>query len=45
MSGYVYMLAEGAISWKSVKQTLIASFTMAAEFIACYKASNHGMWL
>jgi len=42
---YVYMLAEGAISWKSVKQTLVASSTMEAEFVACYEASNHAIWL
>ena len=35
----------GAVSWKSVKQTLVASSTMEAEFIACYEASNHGIWL
>ena len=45
MSGYIYLLARGAISWKSAKQTLIASSTMAAEFVACYEASNHGIWL
>ena len=39
------MLVGGAISWKSSKQTLIASLTMAAEFIACFEASNHGIWL
>ncbi|RVW63861.1 Retrovirus-related Pol polyprotein from transposon TNT 1-94 [Vitis vinifera] len=44
-SGYIFMLAGGAVSWKSVKQTLIASSTMEAEFIDCYKASNHGIWL
>ncbi|RVX07135.1 Retrovirus-related Pol polyprotein from transposon TNT 1-94 [Vitis vinifera] len=44
-SGYIFMLAGGAVSWKSVKQTLIASSTMEAEFIACYEASNHGIWL
>ena len=33
------------VSWKSAKQSLIASSTMAAEFIACYEASNHGVWL
>ncbi|KAG8479264.1 hypothetical protein CXB51_029046 [Gossypium anomalum] len=44
-SGYIYLLAGGAISWKSVKQTLVASSTMAAEFVACYEASNHGIWL
>ena len=44
-SGYIYLLAGGAVSWKSAKQSLIASSTMAAEFIACYEASNHGVWL
>ena len=44
-SGYIYLLAEGAISWKSSKQTLIATSTMEAEYVACYGASNHGLWL
>ena len=42
---YIYLLAGGAISWKSVKQSIVASSTMAAEFVACYEASNHGIWL
>ncbi|XP_040864986.1 secreted RxLR effector protein 161-like [Glycine max] len=44
-SGYIFMLAGGTISWKSAKQILIASSTMAVKFIACFKASNHGIWL
>jgi hypothetical protein len=44
-SGYIFMMASIAVSWKSAKQTLIAPFTMAAEFVACYEASNHGVWL
>ena len=40
-SDYIYLLAGGAISWKSAKQTLIASSTMATKFIACYEVSNH----
>ncbi|KAL5545114.1 hypothetical protein UlMin_008898 [Ulmus minor] len=44
-SGYIYLLAGGAISWRSAKQTLITSSTMDAEFVACYGASNHGIWL
>ena len=44
-SGYIYLLAGRVISWKSAKQTLIDSSTMAAEFIAYYEASNHGIWL
>jgi hypothetical protein len=39
-SGYVFTLAGGAISWKSSKQTVTASSTMYAEFIACYEASG-----
>jgi hypothetical protein len=44
-SGYIYLLAGGAVSWRSAKQTLVASSTMAAEFVACYEASNQGIWL
>jgi hypothetical protein len=44
-SGYIFLLAGGAVSWKSVKQTLIAPSTMAAEFVACFEASNHANWL
>ena len=44
-SGYIYLLTGGAISWKSVKQSIVASSTMAAEFVTCYEASNHGIWL
>ena len=44
-SSYVFMLVEGVVSWKSVKQSLIATFAMEAEFIACYEASNQAIWL
>jgi hypothetical protein len=40
-SGYIFTLTQGAISWKSSKQTIVtASSTMYAEFIACYEASG-----
>ncbi|RDX69004.1 hypothetical protein CR513_51943, partial [Mucuna pruriens] len=45
MFGYTYMLARGAISWKSVKWTLIAPSTMVVEFVACFETSNHEIWL
>ena len=45
MSGYVFTLASGAISWKSSKQTVTASSTMYAEFVACYEASGQVKWL
>ncbi|KAL0313292.1 UNVERIFIED_CONTAM: hypothetical protein Sradi_5728500 [Sesamum radiatum] len=43
--GYMYMFAEEAISWKSAKQSLRASSTVAAEFVASYEVSNHEIWL
>ncbi|RDY08250.1 hypothetical protein CR513_07540, partial [Mucuna pruriens] len=44
-SGYIYMLAGGAIPWKFVKQYLIAPSTIVVKFVACFEASNHGIWL
>src|SRR5262249_48966818 len=43
--GYIFLLARGAVSWKSVKQTIIASSTMQAEFVACYGAATQAAWL
>ena len=43
--GYLFLLAEGAISWKSVKQSVITASTMEAEFIACYEAMINVLWL
>lgn len=44
-SRYVFVLAEGAISWKSGKQYIIASATVEAEFIRCYEATTQALWL
>ena len=44
-SGYIFMLANGAISWTSCKQTLTAASTMQAEFVACYEAVGQAVWL
>ncbi|CAJ2666407.1 unnamed protein product [Trifolium pratense] len=44
-SGYIFMMAGGAISWRSAKQTLIATSTMEAEFVSCFEATSHGVWL
>ena len=43
--GYLFLLAEGAISWKSAKQSVIAASTMEVEFVACFEATIHGLWL
>ena len=44
-SGYIFLLSEGAISWRSTKQTLVASSIMEAKFVACYKATTKPLWL
>ena len=38
-------MAEEAISWKSVKQTITTSSTMEVEYVACYEATCHAIWL
>ncbi|XP_061356259.1 secreted RxLR effector protein 161-like [Gastrolobium bilobum] len=43
--GYLFMFSQGAISWKSAKQTIVASSTMEAEFVACFEATTHALWL
>ncbi|KAJ7981311.1 Retrovirus-related Pol polyprotein from transposon TNT 1-94 [Quillaja saponaria] len=44
-SGYTFMLARGAVSWKNSKKTITASSTMQAEFVAYYGAPTQGIWL
>ena len=35
--GYIFMMAKGVVSWKSVKHTLTTSSTMEAEYyVTCY---------
>ena len=43
--GYLFLLANGAISWKSAKQSVIATSTMEAEFVACFEATIQSLWL
>ena len=44
-SGYIFMMAEGVVLWKSVKQTLTASSTMEVEYVVCHEATCHAIWL
>ena len=39
------MMARGAISSKSAKQTLIASSTMETEYVACFEATRQVLWM
>jgi hypothetical protein len=43
-SGYIFTVANVAISWKSSKQTITTSSTMYAEFVACYEATGQSEW-
>ena len=44
-SDYIFKLADGALSWRSAKQTLTSTSTMEAEFVSCFETSSHGVWL
>ena len=44
-SSYIFMMVEGVVSWKSVKQTLTASSITEAEYVACYEPTCHAIWL
>ena len=43
--GYLFMMARGAISWKSAKRTVVVIYIMEAEFVACFDTTVHGLWL
>ena len=44
-SGYIFKLVNGAVSWRSAKQTLTATSTMEVEFVSCFETSSQGVWL
>ncbi|XP_037496457.1 secreted RxLR effector protein 161-like [Jatropha curcas] len=41
--GYLFFLAKRAVSWKSRKQSVIATSTIEAEFVACFEATVHAL--
>ena len=45
MSGWMYTLGGGAISWASKKQTCISHSTLELEFIVLAAASKEAEWL
>jgi hypothetical protein len=44
-TGFVFLYGGTAISWKSTKQTLVATSTNHSEIIALYEASRECVWL
>ncbi|KAL0396167.1 UNVERIFIED_CONTAM: hypothetical protein Scaly_0065100 [Sesamum calycinum] len=44
-SGYVFMYYGTAISWRSTKQTLVATLSNHAELIVLYEAGRQCVWL
>jgi hypothetical protein len=44
-SGYVFIAAGGAITWRSKKQTTVALSSTEAEYVALSEASREACWL
>ncbi|KAI5342135.1 hypothetical protein L3X38_010010 [Prunus dulcis] len=44
-SGFLFKIAGAAVAWKSAKQYGVSSSTMFSEYIACYEATSHAVWL
>jgi hypothetical protein len=44
-SGAIFLVAGGAVSWRSKKQTCVATSTCEAEYIASCLAAKESIWL
>lgn len=44
-SGYVFLMCEGAVSWSSKKQPVVALSTTEAEFVAAAACACQGVWM
>ena len=44
-TGYVFTLNDGAVSWCSSKQSVVAGSKCEAEYIAASEAANEGVWM
>ena len=42
---YIFLMVQGAVSLKSVKQTFTTASTMEVEYVTCYEATCHAIWL
>nr|GEV56916.1 hypothetical protein [Tanacetum cinerariifolium] len=44
-TGYVFVLNGGAVDWKSAKQSIFATSSSEAEYIAAFDASKEAVWV
>ncbi|KAI5335608.1 hypothetical protein L3X38_025741 [Prunus dulcis] len=44
-SGFLFKMAGAAVAWKSAKYSDVSSLTMFSEYIACYEATSHAVWI
>nr|GEU80123.1 hypothetical protein [Tanacetum cinerariifolium] len=44
-TGYAFVLIGGAVDWKSAKQSIFATSTVEAEYIAAFDASKEAVWV
>nr|GEV99128.1 retrotransposon protein, putative, Ty1-copia subclass [Tanacetum cinerariifolium] len=44
-TGYVFILNGGVIDWKSAKQSIFATSSVEAEYIAAFDASKEAVWV
>ncbi|GJU94931.1 retrotransposon protein, putative, ty1-copia subclass [Tanacetum coccineum] len=44
-TGYVFILNGGDVDWKSTKQSIFATSSAEAEYIAAYDASKEAVWV
>ena len=42
---YIFLLGKRVVPWKSIKESIIATSTMKAKFVACFEATIHALWL
>ncbi|XP_050369141.1 secreted RxLR effector protein 161-like [Argentina anserina] len=43
--GYVFMMAGGAVAWKTMKHTIVTTSTMQVEVVVVYEGVCEGLWI
>ncbi|GKB78771.1 hypothetical protein Tco_0945666 [Tanacetum coccineum] len=44
-TGYVFVLNGGVVDWKSTKQSIFATSSINADYIAAFDASKEAVWI